>query len=261
MVLTPHSADQTPEGIDLLNAGAVENVLAFLDGRPQHVVNGAEAATVGTAAPKAETSSQSRSASAEKNPSPALCASGGDVRPVFDLPYRPRDPQHYNPPIGLIGCGGITREHLTAYRQAGYRVVALCDLDLERARIRQREYYPEADVYDDYRDLLRRDDVEVVDVAAHPHQRPPLVEAALRARKHVLSQKPFVLDLDVGERLVELANRNGVRLAVNQNGRWAPHFSYLREAVPARACSASWPAFTFRCIGTIAGSAAPSSNG
>lgn len=39
VVLTPHNADQTPEGIDLLNAGAVDNVLAFLDGAPQNVVN------------------------------------------------------------------------------------------------------------------------------------------------------------------------------------------------------------------------------
>lgn len=38
VVLTPHSADQTPEGIDLLNAGAVDNVIAFLEGRPQNVV-------------------------------------------------------------------------------------------------------------------------------------------------------------------------------------------------------------------------------
>jgi len=38
VVLTPHYADQTPEGIDLLNAGAVDNVLAFLAGRPQNVV-------------------------------------------------------------------------------------------------------------------------------------------------------------------------------------------------------------------------------
>ena len=61
----------------------------------------------------------------------------------------------------------------------------------------------------------------------------PLVEAALKAGKHVLSQKPFVVDLDTGERLVELADKNGVKLAVNQNGRWAPHFAYMREAVRA----------------------------
>ena len=39
VVLTPHSADQTPEGVDLLNAGAVDNVLAFLEGNPKNVVN------------------------------------------------------------------------------------------------------------------------------------------------------------------------------------------------------------------------------
>ena len=38
VVLTPHCADQTPEGNDLLNQGCVENVIAFLSGRPQNVV-------------------------------------------------------------------------------------------------------------------------------------------------------------------------------------------------------------------------------
>ena len=79
--------------------------------------------------------------------------------------------------------------------------------------------------------MLRRDDVEVVDIATHTAVRPPLIEAALKAGKHVLSQKPFVTDLDVGERLADLADKMGVKLAVNQNARWAPHFSYMREAV------------------------------
>ena len=39
VVLTPHSADQNPTGRDLLNSGAVENVLAFLSGKPQNVVS------------------------------------------------------------------------------------------------------------------------------------------------------------------------------------------------------------------------------
>ncbi len=38
-------------------------------------------------------------------------------------------------------------------------------------------------------------------------------------------------DLDVGERLVALAAEHDVKLAVNQNGRWAPPFSYLTAAV------------------------------
>src|SRR5262249_6041204 len=38
VVLTPHAADQTPEGMDILNGGAVDNVIAFLEGRPQNRV-------------------------------------------------------------------------------------------------------------------------------------------------------------------------------------------------------------------------------
>jgi phosphoglycerate dehydrogenase-like enzyme len=39
VVLTPHNADQTPEGMEILNGGAVDNVIAFLEGRPRNVVS------------------------------------------------------------------------------------------------------------------------------------------------------------------------------------------------------------------------------
>ena len=148
-----------------------------------------------------------------------------------NLPYRPRDPKRFHPKIGLIGCGGITGSHLQAYRRAGYDVVALCDIVPAHAEKRRQEFYPKAAVYTDYAELLQREDIAVVDIAAHTKQRPPIIEAAIKAGKHALSQKPFVLDLDEGERLVKLADRHGVTLAVNQNGRWAPHFSYIREAI------------------------------
>ena len=150
-----------------------------------------------------------------------------------DLPYQPRDPVSYRPAIGLIGCGGISEMHLRAYQNAGYEVVALCSRDRQRVEGRRDEFYPEADTYLDYRELLTRDDVEVVDITPHPEERVPILEAAIDAGKHILSQKPFVVDLDIGERLVARAERRGIKLAVNQNGRWAPHFSYMRQAVAA----------------------------
>jgi predicted dehydrogenase len=150
-----------------------------------------------------------------------------------DLPYRPPDPRRYRPAIGLIACGGITEQHLRAYSKAGYRVVALCDLTKKRAERRRTEFYPEAQIYTDYRKLLKRDDIEVVDIATHPPERVEILESAIQAGKHILSQKPFVLDLEVGQRLVDLADQKGVKLAVNQNGRWAPHWSYIRQAVGA----------------------------
>ena len=150
-----------------------------------------------------------------------------------ELPYAPADPRSYRPRIGLIGCGGITIQHLRAYRAAGYDVAMLCDVSEDRAREAQKTFYPAADVCTDYRDVLRREDIEVVDLAAHPHERAAMFGPAIEAGKHILSQKPFVTDIDFGLRTVELAERKGVRLAVNQNGRWAPHWSWIRQAIAA----------------------------
>ena len=149
------------------------------------------------------------------------------------LPYEPRDPVSFRPRIGLVGCGGISVQHLRAYTAAGYDVAAFCDLTEEKARRMRDTYYPSADVYNDWRKIMARTDIEVVDLAAHPEQRVDMIDGAIDAGKHVLSQKPFVTDLDVGQRLVEKADRKGVRLAVNQNGRWAPHWSWMRQAVTA----------------------------
>jgi predicted dehydrogenase len=150
-----------------------------------------------------------------------------------DIPFTPQDPQKYQPQIGLIGCGAITGDHLKAYHKAGYRVTALCDIDRNAAEARRDEFFPDAAVVTDYREILADERIEVVDVATHPEIRAEIIEAALSADKHVLSQKPFVLDLDVGQRLAELAARQNRKLAVNQNARWAPHFSYIRQAVRA----------------------------
>ena len=39
VVLTPHCADMTPEGVDLLNGGAVDNVINYLKGTPHNIVS------------------------------------------------------------------------------------------------------------------------------------------------------------------------------------------------------------------------------
>ncbi len=145
--------------------------------------------------------------------------------------YRPRVPKSYRPKIAMIGTGGISEFHLKAYRKCGYEVAAFASRTRSKAEAKRDEFFPEAEVYDDYHAILERKDIEVLDITPHPADRIPIVKEALKAGKHVLSQKPFVLDLSDGEELIRIAEENGVKLAVNQNGRWAPHFSYLRNAV------------------------------
>lgn len=161
----------------------------------------------------------------------ALATDSVDEVEAPELSYQPPSPLSYRPRIALIGAGGIAGAHLDAYRTAEFDVAAVCSRTLSKAEKRRDEYFPAATATDRYDELLTDSSIEVFDITPHPAERTELVEKALEAGKHVLSQKPFVLDLETGGRLVVLARDNGVKIAVNQNGRWSPHMAYMREAI------------------------------
>jgi predicted dehydrogenase len=151
-----------------------------------------------------------------------------------DLIHRSRPPSvegDYG--IALVGCGAVAKTHLEAYAGTDIDVRVLCDLEPDRARTLRDEYIPTADVTADHQEAVERADIDVVDATAPPDPRADIVADALSAGKHVLSQKPFATDLDTARRLVDLAEQAAVRLAVNQNGRWAPGAAYLRAAIEA----------------------------
>lgn len=154
--------------------------------------------------------------------------------PLIDAPvldYLPPRSRSYSPGIAVFGAGGISSAHLHAYRDAGYDVRVICNRTFAKAEDRRNEFFPDAEATSDFDAVLRRQDIEIVDITTHPEARYGMIERALQSGKHVLSQKPFVLDVDSGLRLVDLAEKRNLKLAVNQNGRWAPHLSYMREAV------------------------------
>lgn len=155
-----------------------------------------------------------------------------------DLPEIAAPDVDYGPPapkksltIGLVGTGGISNSHLDAYRTAGWTVGAMWNRTKAKAEEKAKEFCPNAKVADDWQELLSDPAIEVLDIALPTEVRAPIIRAALESGKHVLSQKPFVADLDEGEELVELADKVGRVLAVNQNGRWSPHMSYMRNVV------------------------------
>ena len=126
--------------------------------------------------------------------------------------------------IGIIGYAGIVRaQQLPAYRLAGYRVVAAADILAERRDLAVRDGVPH--VYEDYRELLRRDDVDLIDCAVDHSMmdvRVQILKDAAKAGKAVLMQKPMALDLKTAEDMVKIAEDHGIPYAVNQNLRFDP---------------------------------------
>jgi predicted dehydrogenase len=163
----------------------------------------------------------------------ALVSAAAEEVAAPDLPYLPPMPRDRSAGIALVGAGGISGAHLDAYQRHGLDVLTICSRDLGRAKAKRDQFFPEADATDDFAAVLRDSRVGIVDLTAHPGPRAEQIRSALAAGKHVLSQKPFVEDIETGRALVEEAERRGLKLAVNQNGRWAPHLAYLREAAAA----------------------------
>jgi scyllo-inositol 2-dehydrogenase (NADP+) len=72
--------------------------------------------------------------------------------------------------------------------------------------------------------LIADPDIDLIVVATPNDSHVDLAEQALHAGKHVIVDKPFALDADAGERLIELASRQGKMLTVFHNRRWDGDF-------------------------------------
>jgi predicted dehydrogenase len=146
------------------------------------------------------------------------------------IDYRPSFPPGYRPGIGIVGCGQIVRNaHLPAYAQYGCDVVGVYDVSPAATRGLELRVFETLD------DLLAEPAVEIVDIATHPNVRVDLIRRAIAAGKQVLAQKPLAPDLASARAVVGEAERSGVTLAVNQNGRWAPPWRIATVLIQAGA--------------------------
>jgi predicted dehydrogenase len=142
-------------------------------------------------------------------------------------------PAEHRLPVAVVGAGAIVDvAHLPAYRAAGLEIAGIFDINGERAReVAARHGLPR--VYSSLAELLGDEHVRVVDIAVAPQAQPDIVRHALAAGKHLLCQKPFVPDSDTGEDLIELADRAGLLIGVNQQLRYDEGMAAARAMVAA----------------------------
>lgn len=138
-----------------------------------------------------------------------------DFRPAFPTRRRYR--------IAIYGCGRVAQAaHLPAYEKYGLDVVGVWSRSPSTTE-QVRDRFPFVSrIYDSADQLLADPAVDIVDIATGPEGRAAQIGAAVRAGKHVLAQKPLTSDVAALMPVLEEAERTGVRIAVNQNGRWAP---------------------------------------
>lgn len=105
----------------------------------------------------------------------------------------------------------------------------------EATRAAAYRLYPDAAVASDYREVLARDDVDVVSVAVPNHLHHPVATAALEADKHVLLEKPMALEVRHCDELIRLARRKQRTLAVGHELRLSRLWGRAKELIDAGA--------------------------
>lgn len=135
--------------------------------------------------------------------------------------------------IGVIGCGTIANSaHLPAIRRLRdrLRLVAVADVREEQAARAAREYGAEA-YYTDYRQLLARPDIAIVDICTPEFLHGEQVPAAAAAGKHILCEKPMADSLAAADAMLDAARRAGVKFMVGHSRRFTPRYREVRAAL------------------------------
>lgn len=128
--------------------------------------------------------------------------------------------------VAVLGAGTIAQSaHLPAYERHGVGVTGVWSRTPARTDGIRERFPLVGRVYASAEELLADPAVRFVDLATGPEGRLRWLERAVDAGKHVLAQKPLVstaADLSALPAVLARADAAGVRIAVNQNGRWAP---------------------------------------
>lgn len=116
--------------------------------------------------------------------------------------------------IGIIGVGIIGKEHLERYSKIdGAEVVAACDLN--ESELRQvAEKYNIPHTYTNFHEMLKRDDLDAIDVCLHNNLHAPISIASLQAGKHVYCEKPIAGSYLDGKRMIDAAKECGKNLHI-----------------------------------------------
>ena len=166
--------------------------------------------------------------------SPRLRSAQGELRPAPSNRLM----------MGLIGCGGMGRADLHGFLEFDeVQVLAVCDPDVtqrEAARKMVEEKYAEqsesgtyhgCEMYNDFRELLARDDIDAIIQATPDHWHALVVIHAARAGKDIYGEKPLSLTIAQGRAMSDAVRRHGRVFQTGSQQRSEERFRFACELV------------------------------
>ncbi|MBC2579527.1 Gfo/Idh/MocA family protein [Clostridium sp. DJ247] len=134
--------------------------------------------------------------------------------------------------VGIIGCGGIANgKHMPNLAKIPQvEIVAFCDIIKDKAEEALKKYGKEdAKIYEDYKDLLKDESIDVVHVCTPNRSHSFITVDALEAGKHVMCEKPMAKTTEDARKMIEAAKRTGKKLTIGYQNRFRGDSRYLHQ--------------------------------
>lgn len=134
--------------------------------------------------------------------------------------------------VGIIGQGRSGREiHAETLKKIGgkFTIVAVSDAMEERREKAIRDYG--CDAYSDYRDMMKRTDLDLIVNATPSHLHVPVSLELLEAGFHVLCEKPLARTTEEVDQLVAAAKKAGKVIAIFQQYRYFPVIQEINKVL------------------------------
>ena len=138
--------------------------------------------------------------------------------------------------VGLMGAGGIARQHGVAWRSNAPRgeIVAVADVSEARARAIADDYTGgRARLYDGIESLLTDPEIDAVDICLPHHLHTEAIIASARAGKAILCEKPLCTTLDDAARIDAALRESGVTFMMAHNQLFQPSLIEARRLLGA----------------------------
>ena len=131
--------------------------------------------------------------------------------------------------VALVGCNSMGRVRLGCWANLiGVKIAAFCDSDSDRL-MQAANAYESVAAFLEVADLLAAGPFDIVDVCAPLRERPAVIEAALRAGSHIVSEKPFAPTAEKSRFLANLAEERERFLLPAFPHRFHPPLLFAKE--------------------------------
>ncbi len=132
--------------------------------------------------------------------------------------------------FGVIGCGKIGTRHINFLKQIeGTRILAVSDLIEKRAK--DAALSSNSSYFIDYKDLLKMENIDVVNICTPTGLHAEMVIDALNSKKHVICEKPMCLKTEDADRIIEASKNNSKHIFVVKQNRFNTPIRILKDAL------------------------------